>query len=153
MRPSRSRRPHLNTSGVMRAHASVCSFRWSVFCISTWYSTSVFKCPLMSKSIGLRSGDLGGHSTGPQRPIQWPWNCHLTICAGTCRKYYSVCVETFESCSVVDKKAILFLELYQWSAVPNWVTQLYHWFTDYGTKTLLSVLKIIHSRLCKWVSG
>lgn len=106
MRFSRSRRTHLNTSGVMSTHASLlCSFRWLVFCIFIWYSTVVLKCPLMSKSSVLRSGDLGGHATVPQRPIQWPWNCHLTNGAGRCRKYLIRMYGDFESfCSVVDKK-------------------------------------------------
>jgi len=52
----------------------MCFFRWCVFCISTW-CTMAFKCPHSYKSSGVRSGDLGDHSTVPRRPIQWSGNC------------------------------------------------------------------------------
>ena len=64
-----------NTSGATRTHDSLmCSFRWCIFCISSW-CTMAFKRPYSYKSSGVRSGELGGHSTVPRRPIQWSENC------------------------------------------------------------------------------
>jgi hypothetical protein len=52
----------------------MCSFRWCIFCISTWW-TMHFKFPHQYKSIGVSSGDLGDHTSVPRRPIQWSGNC------------------------------------------------------------------------------
>jgi len=54
----------------------MCSFRWCLFCISI-SCTTVFRCPHNYTSTGVRSGDLGGHSTVPRRPIQWSGNCRF----------------------------------------------------------------------------
>ena len=64
-----------NTSGWMASqHFRIRCCRWWKSRIGSWYTRS-FRWPQRKKSKGVRSGDRGGHSIGPRRPIQRPGNC------------------------------------------------------------------------------
>jgi len=66
-------RQNVNMSGVMRAHASLMrSFRWLYFHL---VKHDLQIPPTSKNKVGVKFGDLGGHSTGPPQPIQRPGNC------------------------------------------------------------------------------
>ena len=58
---------------VLSAASLMRSFRWSTYYIFTQH-THGLQMPPQVKINWVRSGDLGGHSTGPRWPIYWPGN-------------------------------------------------------------------------------